>query len=213
MTKVGAALPAPLPAGGRAGGHGWVASGEGRGVHVPSWDYRGRGRLLGCGTGARAVSAPVRLHSVGPLGRPPEAAGELIQLRDAGGNLVDEVRYEAGFPWPTAAAGAGLPTSTGFSAELINPALDRNLGGSWRSSLPAPVPPAPYPIYIPTNSFSWHYRKGTNEASSPVSAWRQRGFVEDETWSIGQTSIGFGDNDDNTILSDMRSNYVSVFLR
>ncbi len=58
----------------------------------------------------------------------------------------------------------------------------------------------------------WKYFKGTQEPSTPISAWRQIGF-NDQNWASGPTSIGFGDNDDNTVLSDMRNNYRTVYLR
>jgi hypothetical protein len=132
--------------------------------------------------------------------------GEQLRLRDAASNTVDSVTYGEGFPWPTAAGGAGS------SMELINPGLDNNLGGSWRSSGQASGAGEPQ-VYVPPNDVTWHYRKGTNEASSPVSAWRNPGFVEDSTWTVGQTSIGYGDNDDYTILTDMQNNYSSLFLR
>ncbi|GAH10129.1 unnamed protein product [marine sediment metagenome] len=63
---------------------------------------------------------------------------------------------------------------------------------------------------IESQSTDWHYRKGTSE---PPSDWREIGFTEDETWLIGQTSIGFGDGDDNTVLDDMQGNYTTVYLR
>ncbi len=66
--------------------------------------------------------------------------GDHVVLRDPVGNVVDEVDYGVGFPWPTASAGDGA------SIELINPALDNNLGGSWRASMTAPgAKPAPTP--------------------------------------------------------------------
>ncbi|MBP8303006.1 MAG: lamin tail domain-containing protein [Phycisphaerae bacterium] len=62
----------------------------------------------------------------------------------------------------------------------------------------------------------WKYFKGTQEPSSPASAWRQAGF-NDSGWLVGQTPIGFGDNDDNTDLSlhapPMLNNYSTVYLR
>ncbi|MCF7954170.1 MAG: M6 family metalloprotease domain-containing protein [Phycisphaerae bacterium] len=67
----------------------------------------------------------------------------------------------------------------------------------------------PIPL-IDTESTDWHYRKGTSE---PPSNWREISFTEDGTWLIGQTSIGFGDGDDNTVLGDMQNNYTSVYLR
>ena len=54
--------------------------------------------------------------------------GEKITLRSAAGTVMDEVTYACGFPWPT----VGDPPN--YSIELINPALDNDLGGSWRRS-------------------------------------------------------------------------------
>jgi len=52
------------------------------------------------------------------------------------GCVVNEVNYRSEFPWPIAANG------TGASMELINPALDNDLGSSWaapiRTSQPSP---------------------------------------------------------------------------
>ena len=41
----------------------------------------------------------------------------------------------------------------------------------------------------------WSYRKGTSEASTPVDEWRKIDFVEDASWLLGQTPVGYGDND------------------
>jgi hypothetical protein len=68
--------------------------------------------------------------------------GENVALCDAGGALVDEVEYRLGFPWPT--VGDAVPEDqpgTGHSMQLVNPAFDNNLGGSWRSALPTPAAP------------------------------------------------------------------------
>ena len=54
--------------------------------------------------------------------------GEALVLRDEKGAVVDQVRFGTGFPWPTAADGEGA------SLELVNPAMDRLAGSSWRSS-------------------------------------------------------------------------------
>jgi len=63
----------------------------------------------------------------------------------------------------------------------------------------------------------WKYAKGTREPSpapggGASTAWTQPGF-NDSAWLSGPTGIGFGDNDDATVLSDMRNSYVSVYLR
>lgn len=131
--------------------------------------------------------------------------GERLRLVEASGALVDEVTYGVGFPWPTAAHGAGP------SMELVHPLLDRRQPGAWRSSQPrsssTPV------TLVPVSSPAWHFRPGTSEASAPRDAWRQPGFAEDATWRSGATSIGYGDDDDNTTLPDMRDHYTSVYLR
>ncbi len=72
---------------------------------------------------------------------------------------------------------------------------------------------------VPTGSF-WRWRKGTNEVSSPTTAWRNNGF-NDSAWTIGSAPFHYGTNpsggDDGvttgTILSDMRGNYRGVYLR
>ena len=67
--------------------------------------------------------------------------GETICLRDAGGEKIDEVDYQLGFPWPTVGdpvPDVDPPNGTGHSIQLINPAMDNDLGGSWRSMLPTP---------------------------------------------------------------------------
>ncbi|TWT30469.1 CotH protein [Posidoniimonas corsicana] len=59
--------------------------------------------------------------------------GERIAISDAGGQLIDEVEYTTSFPWPVAADGEGP------SMELINPALDNNLGSNWRPTYADPL--------------------------------------------------------------------------
>jgi hypothetical protein len=58
----------------------------------------------------------------------------------------------------------------------------------------------------------WNYFKGTQEPSTPRDLWRQVGF-NDEDWYIGQTSIGYSDDDDRTVLLDMQHNYSTLYLR
>jgi hypothetical protein len=66
---------------------------------------------------------------------------------------------------------------------------------------------------LESESTGWRYFPArSGEPSSPVDAWRRIDF-DDRTWLVGQTSIGYSDNDDNTILDDMRNNYSSVYLR
>jgi hypothetical protein len=68
------------------------------------------------------------------------SSGDKIVLCDAAGEEIDTVEYQLGFPWPT--VGDAVPADrpgTGHSIQLINPFLDNNLAGSWRSAYPTPV--------------------------------------------------------------------------
>lgn len=63
----------------------------------------------------------------------------------------------------------------------------------------------------------WRFAKGTLEPTpsqngSPTTRWATVEF-DDSRWLRGRTGIGYGDNDDRTLLSDMRRNYGSVYLR
>ena len=131
--------------------------------------------------------------------------GEVLTLRDAADQRVDRVDYGSGFPWPTAASGAGS------SMELIHPSLDNDLGGSWRSSGLQVVASEPV-TFIASGQTGWRYRLGTGEASSPRSAWRKLNFSEDDSWKNGRAPIGYGDGDDRTTIS-MQGKFSSVFLR
>lgn len=75
----------------------------------------------------------------------------------------------------------------------------------------------PQTIDLITENEIWkYYRAISGEPSDPVSAWRTLSF-DDTDWQIGQTSIGYGDNDDLTDLSQqtppMRYNYTTIYLR
>ena len=58
--------------------------------------------------------------------------GEVVALRDAADDLIDEVDYQLGFPWPI------VGEAPGYSIQLINPGMDNELGGTWRSAEPTP---------------------------------------------------------------------------
>lgn len=130
--------------------------------------------------------------------------GETIVLRNAAGQVVDEVDYKLGFPWPT------VGDAPGYSIELIHPKLDNSLGGHWRASVGSSTP-AQTNVLLAAQSV-WRYRKGTNEASTPTTAWRQLGF-DDSGWAEGPLPLGYGETFIATPLNDMQNGYVSVFLR
>ena len=57
-----------------------------------------------------------------------KGSGELVELRDDSGTLVDTVDYSDTAPWPVA------PDGTGPSLELIDPSLDNSDAFSWAAS-------------------------------------------------------------------------------
>src|SRR5262245_53982683 len=142
--------------------------------------------------------------ALGPYTNALSKYGEKIVLRNAAGNVEDEVEYQLGFPWPT----VGDPP--GYSIELVNPNLDNDLGGSWRASVAGN--PAQQAQTLISDRSSWKYLKGTSEASSPTTAWRQLAF-NDASWLSGTTPVGYGETFISTLLNDMRSNYTAVFFR
>lgn len=66
---------------------------------------------------------------------------------------------------------------------------------------------------IPTNS-TWRWRKGTNEVSNPSTAWQLPGF-NDTSWLTGAMPFRYGvaSATGGTLLSDMRYNYTTIYLR
>ncbi len=82
------------------------------------------------------LKARYGVTAFGPWAGNLSSDGERVTLRDPADNVVDEVDYASEFSWPIAANGGGP------SMELINPALDNDLGSSWASSLD-PATPSP----------------------------------------------------------------------
>ena len=73
--------------------------------------------------------------ALGPWSGALNSDGEEVTLRTPDDAVIDQVDYRSVFPWPIAANG------TGASMQLVNPALDNDLGSSWRSGL-TPTPGA-----------------------------------------------------------------------
>jgi hypothetical protein len=71
-------------------------------------------------------------------------------------------------------------------------------------------------IIVQSNAH-WRFIKGTAEASEPIEAWRSPLF-SDVTWSNAPAPFFYGDpynslSNPGTLLSDMQSNYTSIYLR
>jgi hypothetical protein len=66
--------------------------------------------------------------------------GEQVELCNADGEVIDSVDYQLGFPWPIVGDLAPQHRSlAGSSIQLINPFIDNDLAGSWRSAHPTPA--------------------------------------------------------------------------
>ena len=80
-------------------------------------------------------------HSIlGPYGGKLNNDGEQVVLCNADGEVTDEVDYQLGFPWPTVGDSMSEDLlGTGHSMQLVNPLLDNDLAGSWRSAAPTPA--------------------------------------------------------------------------
>ncbi|MAB79962.1 MAG: hypothetical protein CMJ89_11475 [Planctomycetes bacterium] len=61
---------------------------------------------------------------------------------------------------------------------------------------------------VPEND-TWRYFKGT---SFPGATWNTVGY-DDASWFVGQTGIGYGNGNNNTLLNDMQGNYLTVYAR
>lgn len=146
-------------------------------------------------------------------------SGETITLTGPSGEIIDEVSYSLGFPWPTVGDEIGSPAASP-SIELINPLLDNDLGGSWRASgFPAGESQggdSPVTLVAPGQS-DWRYRNGATYPADDGTgkSWWDPGYNEadDGEWLTGTTPIGFGDNDDATVVNTMQGSYISLFAR
>ena len=151
-----------------------------------------------------------------------DSSGETITLENdawsvdaSGGDLHFGCRlinftYNDRGKWPAAC------DRTGHSLSLLDPFLDPDDAASWA---PSPVlggtPRADNGLArdqattLVEQASTWRYFKGTG---APPSNWNARTF-DDGAWLNGRAGFGYGDNDDNTVLSDMRNAYLSVYIR
>jgi len=72
---------------------------------------------------------------------------------------------------------------------------------------PPAEPPEDFFIAIEKHA-QWHYLAGEH----PGTNW-MRADYDISDWKTGEAGFGFGDNDDRTVLSNMHSNYTTVYIR
>jgi hypothetical protein len=72
-------------------------------------------------------------------------------------------------------------------------------------------PPAP-PLPLVRSDNFWHYHKGTN---APQADWKTADddLLNPVEWASGRGGFGYGDNDDTTVLTDMRGLYSTLYIR
>lgn len=78
--------------------------------------------------------------ALGPFKRPLKRGGEKLALKDAGGHVVDAVRYKDRGPWPASADGGSA------SLERICPTTTGDTPDNWAAS---PLPATPKPAGTP----------------------------------------------------------------
>ena len=143
-------------------------------------------------------------------------SGERVTLVNQAGIVVQSVRYRARGKWPVSPAG------TGHTLSLRSLRLDPKEPESWVQSLDLEGSPglpnfgggAPEPVDrdILALGALWRYAKGVGPFSSPADAWVDPAF-DDSGWLEGPSGLGYGDDDDATVLADMNGGYASLAIR
>ena len=130
-----------------------------------------------------------------------------VILCNAEGDEMDNVKYRSGFPWPTITNGGGA------SMELLHPELDNSIAGNWRASVLPTSPKWRNAVFVPAASKDWKFFRGTREPSRDGKSWRGINFADARSWQTGRAPIGYADGDDNTVISNMRNKFTSIYLR
>ncbi len=110
--------------------------------------------------------------------------GDELVLRNAAGVKVDGVEFSNNSPWPVP------PNGNGPSLELVNPSLDNDLGGHWRSAVGNAGA-----AFISRGATGWRYRPNLTEVPT---GWRLDGFAEGAEWRTGTSPVGMFKVNNNT---------------
>ncbi|HNQ91155.1 MAG TPA: DUF1800 family protein [Verrucomicrobiota bacterium] len=105
---------------------------------------------------------------------------------------------------------------TGWTLRKVQPGERPPFPASARTPLTQPGVQIREDTFLPLGA-GWKYFKGRQEPSpqpdgSPALDWTLPGF-DDTSWIDGATGMGYSDGDDATVLTDMRNQYASVYLR
>ncbi len=153
----------------------------------------------------------------GPWDGRLDSGGERLTLVNHVGVTMVSLRYRDDGKWPVA------PDGTGHSLVLRELHLDPDEPESWEQSPELGGSPGRpnFPdqreiefeetVHLDVGE-AWRFRRGTAPFSDPPDAWKAIDF-DDAGWESGPSGFGFGDDDDATILDDMRGNYSSLAIR
>ncbi len=144
---------------------GWAFT-SGISVAFPSDATLGAGKYLLLAENPAALASGFTIPAgtqVFPYSGSLSNEGEKLEIRAADGSLVDSVDYRAEFPWPIASNGEGS------SMQLLNAALDNDLGGSWRAALPTPgLPNSVFAANAPPAIRQVNHTPQVPTASTPI---------------------------------------------
>ena len=99
------------------------------------------------------------------------------------------------------------PAPTGFDKLLISAGTQLVLGGPGKVAAMERPGAADNTVLIPPSS-TWSYLAGQH----PQGPWTEPAF-DASAWKQGKAGFGYGDNDDATVLDDMRNTYTAVYIR
>ena len=149
---------------------------------------------------------------VGPFSGRLDNKGGRVILRRASGAVAAAVRYRAAGKWTS------IPDGTGHTLVIKDPFFDASQPESWKpSNEPGGTPghgfadqkeePPGQPLV--REGDTWSFFRGRRE---PPRDWRAIDF-DDRSWESGPSGFGYGDDDDQTVLEDMRGRYLTVYTR
>jgi len=104
------------------------------------------------------------INIYGPFEGKLDNGGEILELADASGDIVDSVNFNDDPPWDVGADG------TGSSLELIDPTRDNDIHDNWRASQPlgaGGTPGAPNSVFeLETPPFIYLHSRSPDEPTS-----------------------------------------------
>ena len=176
------------------------------------------GERLVLAADADAVSAHYGIEGVlGNFEGRLDGSGERLTLVDQAGITVTSLRYRDRGKWPTAADGTGhsliLRDLLADSGEPENWTYSTELGGSPGLLNDPDDREIRFEVTVIVDlGEDWRFRRGDAAFSEPADAWREPDF-NDADWELGPSGFGFGDDDDATVIEDMRGAYTSLAIR